>query len=194
MPAWKGIVGRSFTATDFIDYLATVTLSNWRPQFVVVHNTFIPKLSDWHSVPGAQRMQGLQSYYRDTQHWSAGPHLFVADDLIWAFTPLNTSGIHSPSWNHISWGVELVGDYDTEDFGDAVQQNAVAALAGLHSLAGLDPNTLRLHKEDPLTTHKQCPGNNVVKDDLIQEIADQMAADDPGEHMPEAAASAGTAG
>jgi hypothetical protein len=192
MPSWKGIVGRSFNVTDFIAYLATVTLSNWRPQFVVVHNTFIPKLSDWHSVPGAQRMQGLQSYYRDTQHWSAGPHLFVADDLIWAFTPLNTSGIHSPSWNRISWGVELVGDYDTEDFGDAVRQNAVAALAGLHALAGLDPNTLRLHKEDPLTTHKQCPGDNVVKADLIQEIAAQMAADDPGEHVPEAAASAGS--
>jgi hypothetical protein len=195
MPAWKGIVGRSFTAPDFIAYLATVTLSNWRPQFVVVHNTFIPKLSDWHTVPGAQRMQGLQTYYRDTQHWSAGPHLFVADDLIWAFTPLTTSGIHSPSWNHISWGVELVGDYDTEPFGDAVRQNAVAALAGLHALAGLDSNTLHLHKEDPLTTHKQCPGNNVVKDDLIQQIADHMAADDPGEHMPEeAATSAGTGG
>jgi hypothetical protein len=195
MPAWKGIVGRSFTSPDFIDYLATVTLSNWRPQFVVVHNTFIPKLSDWHSVPGAQRMQGLQTYYRDTQHWSAGPHLFVADDLIWAFTPLNTSGIHSPSWNHISWGVELVGDYDSEPFGDAVQQNAVTVLAGLHALAGLDPNSLHLHKEDPLTTHKQCPGDNVVKADLIQQIADQMATDDPGEHMPEeAAASAGRAG
>jgi hypothetical protein len=119
----------------------------------------------------------------------------VADDLIWAFTPLNTSGIHSPSWNNISWGVELVGDYDTEPFGDAVRQNAVAALAGLHALAGLDPNSLHLHKEDPLTTHKQCPGNNVIKDDLIQQIADQMAADDPGEHMPEEAATrAGTGG
>src|SRR5215469_113644 len=196
MPAWKGIVGRSFTAPDFIDYLGTVILSSWRPQFVVVHNTFIPKLSDWHSVPGAQRMQGLQTYYRDTQHWSAGPHLFVADDLIWAFTPLNTSGIHSPSWNHVSWGVELVGDYDAEPFGDAVQQNAVAALAGLHELAGLDPNSLRLHKEDPLTTHKHCPGDNVDKADLIQQIADQMAANDPGEHSPDvgAAAAAGAGG
>jgi hypothetical protein len=40
--------------------------------------------------------------------------MFLADDLIWAFTPLNTSSIHSPSWNHISWDVEMVGDYDTE--------------------------------------------------------------------------------
>jgi hypothetical protein len=190
MPAWKGIVGRSFTAADFSTYLATVIFSSWRPQFVVVHNTFIPKLADWHSVPGATRMIGLQAFYRDQQKWSAGPHLFVADDLIWAFTPLNTPGVHSPSWNAISWGVEMVGDYSTEPFGPAVRDNAVAALAGLHKLVGLDPRTLHLHKEDPLTTHKQCPGNNVVKADLIQRVVDCMAADDPGEHT--AAAGAGT--
>ncbi len=186
MPTWKGIVGRSFTAPDFSDYLATITFSSWRPQFVVVHNTFIPTLANWHSVPGSQRMQGLQSFYRDQQHWSAGPHLFVADDLIWTFTPLNTSGIHSPSWNAISWGVELVGDYSTEPFGDAVRENAVSALAGLHALVGLDPNTLHLHKEDPLTTHKQCPGTNVVKADLIQQVSARIADDDPGEHTPTA--------
>ncbi len=186
MPTWKGIVGRSFTAPDFSDYLATITFSSWRPQFVVVHNTFIPTLANWHSVPGSQRMQGLQSFYRDQQHWSAGPHLFVADDLIWTFTPLNTSGIHSPSWNAISWGVELVGDYSTEPFGDAVRENAVSALAELHTLVGLDPNTLHLHKEDPLTTHKQCPGTNVVKADLIQQVSARIADDDPGEHTPTA--------
>jgi hypothetical protein len=71
----------------------------------------------------------------------------------------------------------------------------VTALAGLQALAGLNPNSLHLHREDPLTTHKQCPGDNVVKADLIQQIADQMAADDPGEYMPEKeAAGAGTGG
>lgn len=59
-------------------------------------------------------MQNLQSYYRDTMKWSGGPHLFVADDLVWAFTPLTVPGVHSPSWNNVSWGVELVGDYSTE--------------------------------------------------------------------------------
>jgi hypothetical protein len=188
MPPWKGVVNLSFTAANFNNYLTTVRLQNWRPQFVVVHNTFIPKLGDWHSVDGHKRMMALQSFYRDQQHWSAGPHLFVADDLIWAFTPLNTPGVHSPSWNAISWGVELVGDYMSEPFGDAVRHNAVAALAGLHRLAGLDPNTLHFHREDPLTTHKQCPGDNVVKADLIRDILNRVAADSPGEHTPGAAA------
>jgi len=115
MPAWKGIVGRGFTAADFEQYVQTIKLTLWHPQFVVLHNTFIPRLADWHQVPGEQRMQNLQHYYCDTQHWSAGPHLFIADDLIWVFTPLDTPGVHSPSWNAISWGVELVGDYTTEE-------------------------------------------------------------------------------
>jgi hypothetical protein len=95
--------------------------------------------------------------------------LFVADDLIWAFTPLTVSGVHSPSWNNVAWGVEMVGDYAVEPFGDAVRNNAVSALATLHALCGLDPNSLRLHKEDPETTH-DCPGKNVSKDAMIQDV------------------------
>jgi hypothetical protein len=191
MPAWKGIVGQGFTATEFNSYLAKVAFSIWRPQFVVVHNTFIPSLADWHSVSGHRRMEGFQSYYRDQMHWSAGPHLFVADDLIWVFTPLNTSGIHSPSWNAISWGVELVGDYSKEPFAAPVRDNAVSVLAALHLAAGLDPHTLRLHKEDPETTHKSCPGPHVVKADLVQAISDRMAPEQSGEHIPGAAAAGG---
>ena len=133
MPTWKGIVGQGFTAADFNSYLTTLTFTNWRPQFVVLHNTFSPTLAQWHKASGQARMQGLQSYYRDTMLWSAGPHLFVADDLIWVFTPLTTSGIHAPSWNAISWGVEMVGDYQVETFSPAVKRNAVSALATLHA-------------------------------------------------------------
>jgi len=190
MPAWKGIVGQGFSAQEFSSYLTTLTLTTWRPQFAVLHNTFVPTLAQWHDVSGQTRMQGLESYYRDTMHWSAGPHLFVADDLIWVFTPLNTSGIHSPSWNAISWGVEMVGSYSVEPFGPAVRGNAVSALAGLHQFASLDPNTLRFHKEDPNTTHKDCPGTNVVKPDMIQAVIDQMAANNPGEHSPDAGTAA----
>ena len=182
MPAWKGIVGKGFTAAAFDQYLNTVSFPLWRPQFVVLHNTAAPKLSQWHSVSGQQRMANLQSFYRDQQHWSAGPHLFVADDLIWAFTPLNTPGVHSPSWNAISWGVEMVGDYDVEPFGPQVRQNAISAIASMYSALGKDPATLRLHHEDPATTHKNCPGKNVVKADVIQAISAQMKIMHPGEH------------
>jgi hypothetical protein len=188
MSAWKGIIGKGFTTTQFGDYVQTVHLKAWRPQFVVLHNTYIPNLADWHNVPGEQRMLNLQTYYRDSQHWSAGPHLFVADDLIWVFTPLDTPGVHSPSWNAVSWGVEMVGDYSTEDFSPAVQANAASALAALHAMGGIDPTTLRLHREDPKTTHKNCPGLNIVKSDVVTFVSAALATGFPGEHTPGAVA------
>jgi len=187
MSTWKGIVGQGFTAKEFSQYVALVPFSAWRPQFVVLHNSAIPKLADWHAVPGNVRMQNLENFYKNVQHWSAGPHLFVADDLIWVFTPLNVPGVHSPSWNLISWGVEMVGDYEVEPFGATVRANAVSALATLHATVGLDPTTLRLHKEDPRTTHN-CPGKNVVKADIIQSVQEALASSGPGEHVPGATA------
>jgi hypothetical protein len=174
MGTWKGIVGRSFSAKDFKQYVTTLEFNSWRPQFVVLHNTAQPMLSEWHSVPGSQRMKNLEDFYKNKQGWSAGPHLFVADDLIWVFTPLTVSGIHSPSWNSVAWGVEMVGDYNTEPFGEAVRGNVVSALATLHASLGLDPNSLRFHKEDPGTTH-DCPGKNVSKALIIERVLAELA-------------------
>jgi len=184
MPAWKGIVGESFSPSDFAVYVDSVNFTTWRPQFVVLHNTAVPTFIDWHNVPGDQRMRGLEHYYRDVQQWSAGPHLFVADDRIWVFTPLNTPGVHSPSWNAIAWGVELVGDYSTEQLTPALRDNAVSALAIIHAAIGLDPHTLRLHKEDPKTTHN-CPGKNIVKADMVNWVVDKLSQTSPGEHLPD---------
>ena len=183
MPNWKGIVGTNFTAVEFDHYIATVQFNAWRPQFVVLHNTAAPKLSEWHKVPGSARMQGLANFYQNQQKWSAGPHLFVADDFIWVFTPLNVSGVHSPSWNNIAWGVEMVGDYEVEAFDSSVRENVLSALTSMHATLGLDPNALRLHKEDPLTTHN-CPGKNIVKAEIISGIQQRLAARMPGEHRP----------
>ncbi len=184
MPEWKGIVGRGFRRQEFKDYVATLTFTDWRPQFAVVHNTSEPRLSQWHSHPGEVRMRNLESYYRDDQKWAAGPHLFIADDLIWSFTPLTTSGTHSPSWNGISWGIEMVGEYEEESFNTDVRDNVVEALAVLHMWRGIDPETLRFHKEDPKTTHKECPGKNVDKADLIARVRARMAGPETAEHRP----------
>jgi hypothetical protein len=183
MPTWKGIVGTNFTAAEFDHYMATVQFNAWRPQFVVLHNTAVPKLSEWHNVSGSARMQGLANFYQNQKKWSAGPHLFVADDFIWVFTPLNVSGVHSPSWNNIAWGVEMVGDYEVEAFDPSVRENVLSALTSMHATLGLDPNTLRLHKEDPLTTHN-CPGKNIVKAGIISGIQQCLVARMPGEHQP----------
>lgn len=167
-------MGRGFAAQDFQEYARSIRLEQWRPQFVVVHNTQMPTLAEWHKKPGEQHLQYFEKYYRDTMHWSAGPHLFIADDLIWVFTALDTPGVHSPSWNAISWGVEIVGDYDLEPFSEGTRKNAVIALAALHTLGRLDPYSMRIHKEDPKTTHTYCPGKNIVKADLIQWVGARL--------------------
>jgi len=184
---WRGTVGRGFTPPDFAAYVGALRFAAWRPQFVVLHNTGAPRLDQWHinkgqPISGEARMRGLTNYYRNEQGWLAGPHLFVADDLIWVFTPLTSQGTHSPSWNSISWGVEMVGDFSTEAFDPRVRDNAVSALATLHAWRGISPATLRLHKEDPRTTH-DCPGKHVVKGDMIARIEARLQQD-AGEHDP----------
>lgn len=185
MPRWKGIVGRSFSAEEFDGYCHTLQWTAWRPSFIALHNTAVPSL--------AQRPQGftrlhianLEAYYRDRKCWSAGPHLFVDDRQIWVFTPLTVSGIHSPSWNKIALGLEMLGNYETEPFdcgrGLEVRRNAVAAMATLCAILGLDPEGIRLHREDPATDHA-CPGTKVSKSDVIREVGALMAARHAGEH------------
>jgi hypothetical protein len=60
-------------------------------------------------------------------------------------------------------------------------------LTSLHTLVGLDPHSLHFHKEDPATTHKDCPGRNVDKADIIQAIVSRLSENHPGEHAVGAA-------
>jgi len=186
MPGWKGIVGRTFTPDEFDGYCHTLQWAAWRPTFIVLHNTAIPSLAQRPEGLTRQHIQSLEAFYRDTQGWKAGPHLFVDDRQIWVFTPLTVSGTHSPSWNKVALGIEMLGDFETEAFdsgrGLEVRKNAVAALATVSAILGIAPDTMRLHREDPLTTHA-CPGKNVRKLDVIQAMQDLIVTRHAGEHV-----------
>lgn len=181
MATWKGIVGRGFTPDQFDKYVKSLKFHSWHPQFVVLHNTGIPNLARWHDYSGAARMRGLAGYYKG-MGWSGGPHLFVANNLIWLFTPLTVPGVHSPSWNEVSWGIEMVGSYSEEPFNPYVRDNTVKALATLHIAMGIDSHTLKFHKDDPKTTHKDCPGKHVDKADMIARIHAEIQNRNVGEH------------
>lgn len=172
---WKGIVKESFSADSFDAYVRGLKWDSWKPEFIVLHNTAAPSLRQRPNGLLRAHIESLESYYRDTQKWSSGPHLFVDDRQIWVFTPLTTPGTHSPSWNRIALGVEMLGDYETEAFvtgrGARVRHNAVCAVASLSEVLALDSSTLRLHREDAKTTHA-CPGKYVVKKDFIQSVHD----------------------
>jgi hypothetical protein len=185
MATWKGIVGESFTPDTFDDYCHTLQWNAWRPSFIVLHNTAIPSLAQRPDGLTQQHIKNLEAFYRDVQKWKAGPHLFIDDKQIWVFTPLTVSGTHSPSWNKLALGIEMLGDFETESFssgrGLKVQKNIVAALATLSAVLGLDPHSMRIHREDALTTHK-CPGKNVKKLEVIQEVESLIFQRHAGDH------------
>ncbi|WP_205514142.1 N-acetylmuramoyl-L-alanine amidase [Longitalea arenae] len=185
MANWKGIIGTSYSPKEFDSYCHELSWTAWRPSFIVLHNTAIPTLAQRPNGFTAQHIKSLEVFYRDTQKWKSGPHLFIDDRLIWVFTPLTVSGTHSPSWNKVALGIEMLGNFEKEDFtkgrGLKVFQNTAAALATLNAILGLDPYTMRLHREDPLTTHA-CPGKGVRKLEIIQKVQDLMVQRHAGEH------------
>jgi N-acetylmuramoyl-L-alanine amidase len=181
--AWRGIVGKAFTVPEFEKYVGSLTFGVWRPRFIVVHNTSVPDRKTWdgwqaRKPPLTDEMwgQNLERYYKGLG-WSGCPHLVVTPRSILVLNPLTTAGTHSPAWNSISWGVETVGEFDRDPFTGSIKDNLVAALAILHAAAGLQlvpyergVRGLHFHKEDPKTTHKSCPGRNMVKSDLIKGV------------------------
>lgn len=185
MPDWKGIIGTSHSADEFDAYCHTLQWNAWRPSFIVVHNTGAPSLAQRPKGFTKQHISNFEVFYRDQQKWKAGPHLFIDDKQIWVFTPLTVSGTHSPSWNKTALGIEMLGDYEKESFSEGrglkVRENTVAALATLHAILGFDSSTIRIHREDPLTTHA-CPGKNVRKLELIQDVQDLLVKRHSGEH------------
>lgn len=192
--AWPA-VKKPCTQEEFRRYVQSVSWGGWRPSLIVWHNTAAPSLAQWQDtaakdraagrVPGATRIGNLEQYFRVDRGWSGAPHLFIAPDYIWVFNPLTAPGVHSPSWNAISWGFEMVGDFDREDddSGDGlkVKNNCIFATAVLCEAIGLDPAAaIKLHREDPATTHA-CPGSNIARDKAAM-IAAVAALLSGGEH------------
>jgi hypothetical protein len=195
-------LAKSYTRETFTSYLegevtTRLTQTVWRPRGVVLHNTgkiggpgksssenFYYDTAHQRPLDGAQRVRNMwQSYVN--QGWQGGPHLILTDREIWTGNPLWLKGTHSPSWNATFWGMEMAGDFDIEPFPPALRALATHALAALYSLLGHEPSasTFHLHKEDPATMHKRCPGKNAgLKDQWIADIATAMRASHPGTH------------
>lgn len=188
-------VKQGFSQEGFRKYVHDLPASKWHPQMIVWHNTAAPDLEQWEKVaaqdkskgiiPGTTRIGNLENFFRFDNNWSGCPHLFTAEDLIWVMNPLIAPGVHSPSWNGISFGIEMVGDFATDDPdsgpGLQVKLNTIYATAVLCEAYGISPQTIMLHKQDPKTTH-DCPGKKMALDKfaMIQSVEDLMAG---GEHL-----------
>jgi hypothetical protein len=163
------VVGSRFTPEQFQGYVSSLDFSSWKPQFVVLHSTREPDLVAWHKIPEPERLENLARLY-GMQGFSGGPHLFVDDEGIWVFNPLTKPGVHSPSWNMQSIGVDMVGNFSTSQGNAVVLENAVKAIAIIDAALGVGAGTLKFHSEDPRSFHKDCPGTTIDKVDVIQRI------------------------
>lgn len=191
------IVARVFTHDQFKAYVQGLKIPDWA-KFITVHNTSSPDIKlytgDWMKRDPKKWspeiwLRNLTSYYKGLG-WNGCPHLFIppAEDQIMVLNALTVPGTHTPSWNKFAIGVETVGEFEREAFGDPTRANLVTALAVLHEKLGLRPdgfllggNTpatagrgLHFHKEDKATTHRTCPGRNMVKADLVNRILAEM--------------------
>lgn len=188
MPAIP-FVGKCFpTAGEFLDYLDGIQFKAWKPRFVTMHHTGGPSLATWRTygnrkvpITDAKWMSNLAGYYGNELRWSAGPHFFFTPANFCVLSLPEKRGVHAVSFNANSWGVECVGDFDSEPFTDQLANRYAEGLACLHLALGMNPdpyqfNTrgLHFHRDDPKTS-KTCPGKKVSKDAMIALIKMHMA-------------------
>lgn len=176
-------VGKVFSTKEALEsYLEHLGWGTWRPRYIVQHHTGAPSLKTWNSwqtrsvpVTDEQWLKNLQSYYEGLG-WSAGPHFFFTPKHYCVLTPPTRRGVHAVSFNASSWGVECVGDFDSEIPPLGLLQHYAMGFAVLFESLGLEPapfqrgvRGLHFHRDDPKTT-KTCPGRNISKDSMIQLI------------------------
>jgi hypothetical protein len=163
-------VGKRFTPAAFTAEVQRVAATSpaWWGQYPVLHHTAAPSLAQRPNGLTDQHLQNLLDYYQNQLGWSGAPHLFVDDreDGIIVFQRLDRRGVHAKSFNASGWGIEMLGDYDSEDSatgrGAKVLENACHATEALLGICNLPVSGFKLHREDPQTS-KTCPGNKVKR-------------------------------
>ena len=138
------------------------------PNGVVLHNTYHPNLSRVEGYLRSRKYTPEQlidnwwvNYIR--MKWFSGPHIFVFPVGIYIACPLDHRGTHSPTFNRDKWGIEMIGDYETEQIPFTIKDLTAQAAACFFRHLGVQPDerNLKFHREDPRTDHK-CPGKNVL--------------------------------
>jgi hypothetical protein len=169
------IDGRVMTPEEFVAYVEDLDFSP-RPTRIFLHHTWKPTQDDWR---GRDSIMGMKAYYEKRiwqdsdgqlhEGWTAGPHLFVADDGIWLFSDLKYDGVGVYGHNYRSRHLEMVGDYDEELPAGATLENTITALGILHERLGLDIQDLNFHRD---FSTKSCPGRAVNKEWIIPQVAE----------------------
>lgn len=163
-------IKKPFTIEGLGEYLKTRDFSKWKPSLIVVHHCAAPSLKQRPQGFIQQHMENLENYYEDELGWSGAPHIFTDEDQAWVFNPLNEPGTHAKSFNSTGIGIEMLGDYDSEEpwSGRGLQVLTFTAqvVKLLLEFFNLPMEAVKFHRDDPKTT-KTCPGEKISKDAFL---------------------------
>lgn len=168
------IIGKGLTLDEFRRYVKGYDFGKLKPSGLVLHHTWKPTKGEWR---GDVSIEGLRRYYED-KGWTAGPHLFISEDKVWLFTPMNKVGIHAGTGNatysmgflkSYTIGIEVVGDYDTEKWSGGTKTNALGAIKMLMTQLAIPTENVTFHRD--WTNQKTCPGSAITKEWLFAELA-----------------------
>lgn len=172
------ILAQKLNQDEFRNYVATYDFGSIKPDSLVIHHTWRPTKKDWN---GEKSIMGLKNYYEGLG-WNAGPHLFIAEDGIWLFTPMKDVGIHAGAGNShrdklgrlkgYSIGIEVVGDYDVERWTGDTLSNAMTTIRILMKRLAMTNEQVFFHRD---FSNKSCPGHAITKEWLFQELAKRDA-------------------
>jgi hypothetical protein len=119
------ILNQKMTDKKFISYIYS---QKWRPwdrkiTRIIMHHTSSP-IESW------KNSGSMLHYYNlyNSRGWKAGPHIFIAPNGIWLFTPIKKEGKCSANIaNKGSIHIEIVGRY----FNHSPENESIRYLAGL---------------------------------------------------------------
>jgi len=165
------IVNKKLSLSQFKDYVSKKYFGTLPATKLVIHHTWKPTKAQW---TGQGSVNGLKGYY-ERKGWSAGPHLFIADDGIWLFTDMKKDGIHAGAGNHRSVGIEVVGNYDNKKWTGKTYDNTIGAIKALMKRLKIKENNVKFHRD---YSSKSCPGWSITKDWLFKQLKQPMSEDD----------------
>ena len=186
---YKDYDGTTFNRASFLNHLNSINPKDlsWL-KYLILHNTGAPDIAQQRATRGgeSQRMKNAKPHY---EKWRGGPHYWVFESgLIGKGSPLPSTGVHSPSWNSTSMGVEMVANFapkkdDPYGAGAIIVDTTAWLFAQVLNKTGLPIESIKLHKEDPRTTH-DCPGSRIVKSEFLTKVKGYMDAKAPEAPKP----------
>jgi hypothetical protein len=161
--------GRVWTPASLAETLAKATPPRWVTG-ITLHHMAAPSLAQRPRGLTVQHLENLRAYYRDELGWKAGPQFFTDEDQVFGLSPWTAPGTHAKSFNATHLGIEVLGDYDSEDpttgRGLACWQTAAATVRVLLDWLNLKDSAVNFHRDDPKTT-KTCPGRLVKREFVL---------------------------